>query len=183
MKRLILASNSPRRKEILTKLGFSFEVMPSFVDESFSSKLDVYQNVMLTAKHKANDIYNKNQDADVIGADTIVVYNNIVFGKPKSEEAARRMLRILSDNTHQVITGVCIIKDGKEYNYYEESIVKFNKISEEDIDWYIETKEPMDKAGAYAIQGLGSKFVKYYNGEFETIVGLPINRLKQIFGN
>ena len=171
---IILASNSPRRKELLEKNGISFVVQPSGVDEVLDKKLTVYENVMNLAKLKAMDVYNKNKNETVLAADTIVVYNDEILGKPIDEMDAFRMLKLLSGKTHEVVTAVAVISSEKQSVEYEVSKVTFHKITEEEILEYIKTKEPMDKAGSYAIQGIGSKFVKSYEGEFDNIVGLPM---------
>jgi septum formation protein len=172
--KIILASNSPRRKELLEKHKISFVVKPSNVNEVIDKNLSVYENVMNLAKIKALDVFNRNQEEVVLAADTIVVYENEILGKPIDEMDAFRMLKLLSGKTHEVITGVALFSEDSQIIDYEVSKVTFNKITEEEILEYIKTKEPMDKAGSYAIQGIGSKFVKSYEGEFDNIVGLPM---------
>ena len=178
--KIILASNSPRRKELLAAHNIDFVVKPSNVDEVIDTKLSVYENVMNLAKIKGLDVYNKNPDEIVLAADTIVVYDNEILGKPIDEMDAFRMLRLLSGKTHEVITGVAVISKEKELLNYEVSKVTFKKITEEEILDYIKTREPMDKAGSYAIQGIGSKFVESYEGEFDNIVGLPMKLVKKM---
>jgi septum formation protein len=172
--KIILASNSPRRKELLEKHEISFVVKPSNVNEIIDKNLSVYENVMNLAKIKALDVFNRNQEEVVLAADTIVVYDNEILGKPIDEMDAFRMLKLLSGKTHEVITAVALFSKDSQIIDYEVSKVTFNKITEEEILEYIKTKEPMDKAGSYAIQGIGSKFVKSYEGEFDNIVGLPM---------
>ena len=172
--KIILASNSPRRKELLEKHGVNFTVKPSNVDEVIDKNLSVYENVMNLAKIKALDVFNRNPNEVVLAADTIVVFENEILGKPIDEMDAFRMLKLLSGKTHEVITGVALCSKDSQIIDYEVSKVTFNKITEEEILEYIKTKEPMDKAGSYAIQGIGSKFVKSYEGEFDNIVGLPM---------
>ena len=172
--KIILASNSPRRKELLEKHKISFVVKPSNVNEVIDKNLSVYENAMNLAKIKALDVFNRNQEEVVLAADTIVVYENEILGKPIDEMDAFRMLKLLSGKTHEVITGVALFTKDSQIIDYEVSKVTFNKITEEEILEYIKTKEPMDKAGSYAIQGIGSKFVKSYEGEFDNIVGLPM---------
>lgn len=180
--KLILASNSPRRKELLQEHNIEFEVIPSQVDEVVDMAMDVYQNVMHLATIKCEDVYSKNPNRIVLAADTIVVYNDEILGKPKDEEDAYRMLKLLSGNTHEVITGVCVIDNGIKKVDHVVSKVVFKEITDEDIYEYIKTKEPMDKAGSYAIQGIGSKFIEKYEGEYDNIVGLPMKKVLELLG-
>ena len=175
--KIILASNSPRRKDLLKEHNIEFTVIPSKVDEVIDSRLDVHQNVKRLALSKGLDVFKEHQDSLVIAADTIVVFNNEILGKPKDELDAFRMLKLLSGNVHEVITGIAVLYGDKVINECEISKVKFKEISEEEIFDYIKTKEPMDKAGSYAIQGIGSKFIEYYDGDYDNIVGLPMKLL------
>ena len=172
--KIILASNSPRRKELLTAHGISFDVIPSNVLEELDSNLSPAENVMSLAKQKALDVYKKCQTVSILAADTVVVYNNQILGKPIDENDAFRTLRLLSGNTHEVITGVAFISATGIETSYETSKVTFKEISDQEILEYIKSGEPMDKAGSYAIQGIGSKFIQKYEGEFDNIVGLPM---------
>ena len=172
--KIILASNSPRRKELLTKHNIEFDVIPSNVDEQIDLNLTPYENVVNLAKQKALDVYKKYQTQSILAADTIVVYENEILGKPQDEEDARRMLRLLSGDTHEVVTGVVFITNGTIKFNYCISKVTFKELTDSDVDWYISTKEPMDKAGSYAIQGLGGKLIESYEGSFDNIVGLPM---------
>lgn len=197
--RIVLASGSPRRKQIMEEAGFEFEICASNKEEITTKEAPSEVCVEL-ATQKAMDIaagiktYNEEhpditqpQDILVIGADTIVALKSedgkdIILGKPKDEEDARNMLMSLSDNTHSVFTGVSFVfvsKEGKayEYSFCEETKVKFYEMSREDIDSYIATGEPLDKAGAYGIQGKAGKYVKSIDGEFYNVVGLPIARV------
>lgn len=178
--KIILASNSPRRKELLEKNKIEFVVRPSNVDEALNPDFTVYENVMKLAYLKAQDVYNKNPNEIVLGADTIVAYGNEILGKPLDEMDAFRMLKLLSGKTHEVITAVAVIAKNKEIVEYEVSKVTFKKVSEEEILEYIKTKEPMDKAGSYAIQGIGNKFIESFEGEFDNIVGLPMKLVLRI---
>ena len=178
--KIILASNSPRRKELLQTHGYDFEVIPSSVDENINKELSVYENVMNLAKIKCLDVYQNNKGRIVLAADTIVVYNNEILGKPKDEEDAFRMLTLLSGNTHEVITGVAVANENTIEVSYEVSKVHFKNISSEEIYEYIQTKEPLDKAGSYAIQGIGGKFIESYEGDFNNIVGLPMELVKKM---
>ena len=179
--KIILASNSPRRKEILSANNIVFDVLPSTVDEVVLDELSVYENVMNLAKLKCMDVFEKNPDRIVLAADTIVVYENKIFGKPKDEEDALWMLDKLQGNTHEVITGVAIAYKDKVITKYCVSKVVFKNATKEELIEYIKTGEPMDKAGSYAIQGIGSKFIDSYVGEFDNIVGLPIKLVLEIF--
>ena len=172
--KIILASNSPRRKELLTAHNIQFEVIPSDITETMDPKLSPTENVMRLAKEKALDVYRNNQTKPILAADTIVVYNNEILGKPIDKDDAFRMLKLLSGQTHEVITGVAFISDKGIETSYEVSKVTFKEITDQDILEYIDTKEPMDKAGSYAIQGIGAKLVESYEGEFDNIVGLPM---------
>lgn len=180
MMKIILASNSARRKEILTEHNILFECIPSNVDEKIDPKLNVLENVMNLARQKCMDVYQNNSSEIVLAADTIVVFNNKIYGKPKDEDDAFRMLKTLSGNTHEVITGVAVGKNGHINTSYEISKVTFKNMSDEEILDYIKTKEPMDKAGSYAIQGIGKKFILSYEGEFDNIVGLPMKLVKKM---
>lgn len=172
--KIILASNSPRRKELLLKHNIEFDVIKSDVIEELEENKTVLENVMNLAKLKCLDVYKQHPEKTVLAADTIVVYNNKIYGKPTSEEDAFKMLKELSGHTHEVITGVCVASPLEIRVDYEISQVTFKEITDKEILDYIETKEPMDKAGSYAIQGIGSKFIKEYSGEFDNIVGLPM---------
>ncbi|MDO5328492.1 MAG: Maf family protein [Coriobacteriia bacterium] len=173
--KIILASQSPRRKEILESLGIDFEVVPANCNE-MCDKTAPNEIVMELAERKAKSV---NLPGIIIGSDTIVVHNNVVFGKPKDKDDAFKMLKQLQDSWHEVYTGVCVIKDSP-ITYYECSHVHMKRLSDNEIWDYIDTGEPMDKAGAYAIQGIGAKLIDEYKGEFETIMGLPIKRLKTL---
>ena len=174
MKRLILASGSPRRKELLEQVNLSFEIIASKVEETFDPNDSPEQIAMSLASQKAYDVYEHNQDSIVIGADTIVVFNNEILGKPKNEEEAFHTLKKLSGQTHHVITGVAIISSDKEKIFYEKTTVTFYELSDKEIYNYIESKEPMDKAGSYGIQQLGALFVQQIEGDYFSVVGLPI---------
>lgn len=174
---IILASSSQRRVELLKDAGIDFKVIPSEVKEVFDSKLTPEENVMNIARLKALDVYEKNKDAVIIAADTAVIYKNEIFGKPTSKEDAFNMLMALNNNTHDVITGVAIIDDSGEDVFYSKAQVTFKNLTEEEINNYIETEEPIGKAGAYAIQGLGKELVETYTGDFFTIVGLPLKEV------
>lgn len=177
MARLILASSSPRRKDILKLVHQSFEIIVSNADESVSRSLSPEEIVMSLAKKKANAVAQNNQDAYVIGADTIVYFNRQILGKPADAREAKEMLSMLSGNTHSVYTGTTVIHGNKEETFYEKTDVTFWKLTEEEIEQYIHTGEPFDKAGSYGIQGYGATLVRAIHGDFFSVVGLPIAKL------
>lgn len=179
--RIILASASPRRRELLAQMGLEFEVCPSDGEEHITETLPE-QAVMQLAREKAADIAGKTEEnACILGADTVVVYDQKILGKPRDEEDAKRMLRMLQDNKHQVYTGVCIWKkeNGMEdvHCFFEKTDVVFYPMTEEEIVQYVTGGEPMDKAGSYGIQGTGGLYVREIHGDYNNVVGLPIARL------
>lgn len=179
MKHIILASASPRRKEILELANLKFDVMPSDAQE-ITTKTAPNEVVMELASIKAKDIYKKSEKQSmIVGADTVVAYQGQILGKPTDEADAKRMLTMLSGQTHEVYTGVCVIEDGKTKTFYEETKVTFYEISDEQIDRYIKTGEPMDKAGSYGIQGKAAVFIKGIEGDYYNVVGFPIARFLQ----
>lgn len=179
MKHIILASASPRRKEILELADLEFDVMPSDA-QGITTKTAPNEVVMELASIKAKDIYKKSEKQSmIVGADTVVAYQGQILGKPTDEADAKRMLTMLSGQTHEVYTGVCVIEDGKTKTFYEETKVTFYEISDEQIDYYIKTGEPMDKAGSYGIQGKAAVFIKGIEGDYYNVVGFPIARFLQ----
>ncbi|MFT8322225.1 MAG: Maf family protein [Bacillus sp. (in: firmicutes)] len=174
---LILASSSPRRKELLEDLRLSFEVSSSNVDESFDCSLAPEEVVMSLAEKKARSITSYHDNPFIIGADTIVFYQGNILGKPETREQAFSMLKTLSGSTHSVYTGVAIAANGDCSTFYEKTDVLFWELTDEEINSYLDTGEPFDKAGAYGIQGVGRILVKKINGDYFTVVGLPISRL------
>jgi septum formation protein len=184
MKNFILASTSPRRIEILKNLNMKFEIIPSSFEEVITQK-SPYELVCEFAKAKAMDVAAKApKNRIVIAADTIVFKDDEILGKPKSAADAFAMLRKLSNNSHSVLTGICIVDtDTKEVLIdYEETVVFFKDLSDEEINNYIYSKEPLDKAGAYGIQGIGSMFVKKIDGCYFNVVGLPVFKLNVLLG-
>jgi len=182
---MILASASPRRRELLQGLGVPFEVMSSDIEEKINTELSAPEIAKELAYQKAKDVSNKlDGDYIVIGADTIVEYNRIL-GKPKDADEAYQMLKLLSGKIHRVITGFAVIdcRTKKEIVDFEVTNVYFNHLSDEEINRYIETKEPMDKAGAYGIQGKASLFVSKIEGDYFNVVGLPIFKLGVVLRN
>jgi len=173
---IILASKSPRRKTLLEQAGLDFSIVPSNVDESAVPLTVPDKYVSMLAESKAKEVADLYPDKWIIGADTIVLIDNFILGKPSSKKNARSMLNNLSGRTHQVYTGYAIIN--KQQNcFFSEAVkteVEFKKLTDEEIEWYINTSEPFDKAGAYAIQGLGTFLVKRINGSYTNVVGLPV---------
>lgn len=174
--KIILASQSPRRKYLLEQAGINFTVIPSDIDESKIPVTEPAAYVKILAKAKAKDIARSHPEHVVIGADTIVVIDGTILGKPKDRDQARVMLKKLSGATHQVFTGFSIQCPEKNESYSEsvKTDVIFKELTDNEIEWYIHTKEPFDKAGAYAIQGLGTFLVKKINGSYTNVVGLPV---------
>ena len=177
MNRIILASKSPRRKELLELLKIPFEIIVSDIDEQIDYDNDLVKEIEKLSYQKANAVFRDHPDALVIGSDTIVKIGNDVLGKPHSVEEAKQMLRELSDNTHEVVTGVTILCKENAETFSSVARVSFYPLSEEEIEEYVSTNEPMDKAGAYAIQGDAAKFIRCIEGDYYTIVGLPIAEL------
>lgn len=183
-KRIILASASPRRAEILTKMGINdFTVIPAEISEEIDID-DPIEYVKSLAKQKALHVSMAN-DGIIIAADTIVVLNDEILGKPKDENDARNMLNKLIGNAHSVYTGVCVIDtvSGENVNDYEKTDVFFRALSANEIGEYIKTKEPMDKAGAYGIQGRACSFIERIEGCYYNVMGLPAAKLHNILKN
>lgn len=175
MARFILASASPRRKELLQKAGYTFEIVVSDADESLPAGITPEKAVQLNAARKAQAVAETNPGAVVLGCDTVVAIDGEILGKPGDEAEAKRMLRRLSGNTHTVYSGVCITDGKKETVFAVATDVTFYALSARTIDAYVATKEPMDKAGAYGIQGLGCVLVKEISGDYSNVVGLPLS--------
>jgi len=201
MSMIILASGSPRRKELLEQIGLEFEICPAKGEEVITTTIP-HEAVLELSRQKAEEVAGgiaaylehgipsqlmgeaKGQDILVIGADTVVAYGDKILGKPKDEENAREMLTLLSGNTHSVYTGVtCVFisADGKtgEHSFYEKTDVSMCPMSPEQIQRYIATGEPMDKTGSYAIQGKCAVYVRKIDGDYNNVVGLPVGRLYQ----
>tara|TARA_B100001105_G_scaffold57395_1_gene43851 strand:- start:219 stop:806 length:588 start_codon:yes stop_codon:yes gene_type:complete len=174
---IILASGSPRRKQLLEQIDLEFEVVPSQIYEDFSLNLSPTDFVEYYAQEKAKDVANSYPDKWVIGADTIVVFESHILGKPKNEKDSFQMLKRLSGNTHQVITGVSIqnIKQDISDSFHERTNVTFNTLSDNIINYYIETYEPFDKAGSYGIQDWFSVCVNRIDGCFYNVMGFPLS--------
>jgi septum formation protein len=174
--RLILASKSPRRRYLLKQAGIEFSVIPSEFDEGSVELSPPVTYVKCLAESKARDISQKYPDSWIIGADTIVLIGDTILGKPASADEACTMLKRLSGKIHRVITGYCICNTSKGC-FFSETVttqVHFKELTQSEIDWYIKSGEPFDKAGAYAIQGLGTFLVKRINGSYTSVVGLPV---------
>ncbi|MEC2076784.1 Maf family protein [Metabacillus fastidiosus] len=174
--RLILASGSPRRRELLENLRIPFSVVVSEIEEIIDPKLSPAETVMSLALQKAEAVAENYQDAYVMGADTVVVLDDQILGKPKDEADAVNMLKKLSGKTHDVFTGVALVHGTENHLFYERTKVTFWDLSEQEIYEYAATKEPLDKAGAYGIQGFGSLLVKEIHGDYFSVVGLPVAR-------
>lgn len=174
MKRFIVASASPRRKELLEGVGFSFEIIPSDADESCDGELSPEELVKELARRKSDSVFQQNKDAVVLGCDTIVEYNGIVLGKPENRKQATEMIKMLSGKVHNVHTGVCIIDNDKTVSFVNTVKVEFYGLSDELIKSYVGTGESDDKAGSYGIQGLGRVLVKGISGDYFSVVGLPV---------
>jgi septum formation protein len=178
---LILASASPRRKDLLEQVGLNFQIIPSGFDEKpiDPSGFSPETLVRILARAKAEDVAKQYPNHWVIGADTIVLLEGAILGKPIHRADARRMLRRLSGNIHQVYTGfaVCCFAQNRTISSFVKSDVEFKPLSEPEIEWYLDTSEPYDKAGSYAIQGLGTCLVKSVFGSYTNVVGLPVCEL------
>lgn len=184
MKKIILASTSPRRKELLKSLKIEFETMCPNCDENIFGQKFSYKLIENIAEKKALSVVEfVEENSIIIGADTVVILQNEVLGKPKDYNDAFNMLSKLNGKTHRVVTGVCVIDVEKNNKIIKSqtSEVTFNKLTKEEISLYINTKKPYDKAGAYGIQELPENFVKEIKGEYNNIVGLPTELLKQMF--
>lgn len=181
--KLILASGSPRRAEILTSVGWEFEKRVADIDETefANEKPDDY--VQRLARKKAEKVAGNYENAWVLGADTIVVIENKIIGKPKDSDDARRMLRMLSGNWHEVLTGIAIVKvsenDSETRTNLQKTQVKFAELSGAEIEFLVEKGAPLDKAGAYAVQAQAALFIEEIKGDYWNVVGLPVNLVYQ----
>ena len=176
---LILGSKSPRRQEIMKMCGYDFKVVVSDVDENVEAS-SITDMSLKIAKKKCDAIYKDYQNDTVITADTIVVIDGIVLGKPNDKDEARYMIKKISGNMHEVYTSVVVKNKEKEIEFLESTKVYVSKLSDEEIEAYINTKEPYDKAGAYAIQGYFAKYIEKIEGDYYNVMGLPIHKLSEI---
>jgi septum formation protein len=181
--KLVLASTSPRRAEILRAVGWPFETLAPNVDETRARDEDAVVYVKRVARAKAEAVAGKRESGLVLAADTVVVIGSEILGQPRDAEDARRMLRLLSGEWHDVLTGVALLRPGKEDRClvdHESTRVQFSQMSDTEIDWYIATGEAMGKAGAYAVQGRAALFIKKIEGDYFNIVGLPIRLVYEL---
>jgi len=171
---LVLASASPRRQELLRNAGIAFEVVPANIPENSVPGEAAKACAERLAREKAFAAASQFPNDTVLGADTVVVVDGQILGKPSDPADAARMLRLLSGRDHYVITGVCLVVDGQSFVASETTLVAVNKITDEEIAEYVATGEPMDKAGAYAIQGIASRWIPHIEGDYCNVVGLPV---------
>jgi septum formation protein len=181
MRKIILASASPRRKELLEKIGLKFEVEPSNYAEDMHSRLSPDKLARAISLEKARAVARKHKNAIVIAADTFIVFRGKIMGKPNTEAEARKMLMALRGKSHSVITGFTILdtEENKVLTKSVETVIHIKKLTPEEIDGYVKSKEPLDKAGAYAIQGLGSVIVERIEGDYFNVMGLPLRALAE----
>jgi septum formation protein len=180
--RLILASKSPRRYELLKQVGLGSDVIPSKVMEDFVQEESPQEHVIRLAEAKTRDVANGHPDRWVIAADTIVCINGSILGKPKGREEAIEMLRLLSGQEHRVLTGFSVwhLEKGKSDREAVQTAVRVKYLTPAEIEWYVRTGEPFDKAGGYAIQGIGSFMIESIRGSYTNVVGLPLCELIQM---
>ena len=178
---IVLASASPRRQELLRQIGCGFRVVVSDAEELSGDGISPEQLAVENARRKAEDVAAKEGgNAPVLGADTVVAVDETILGKPKDETDAVRMLRLLSGRQHFVYTGIALVYRGEVYGDVVRTEVWVDELSEKEIEAYIATGEPMDKAGAYAVQGIAAKFIPRIDGSFSNVVGLPLHAVKEL---
>ncbi len=180
MKKIILASKSPRRKKILEQVGLSIKVVVSDFDEdkiSFKTPQEMVEKLSL---EKAKTVARKHPSAIILAADTTVIFNGEIIGKPKSKKDAFRILKLLSGSTHEIVTGFTIVEGQKSITKHVASKVKFKQLLDKEIGVYVATGEPMDKAGGYGVQERGGLFMEYIEGDYFNVVGLPIFAVAQV---
>jgi septum formation protein len=180
--RLILASKSPRRSELLKQVGLDFDVIPSTAEENHIKGESPRKHVLRLAEAKALDVGNEYPDRWVVAADTIVYVDHSILGKPKDREEAKKMLRRLSGKEHWVLTGFSVhhVAKGKGDREAVQTAVKVKRLTQNEMAWYVQTGEPFDKAGGYAIQGIGSFMIESIKGSYSNVVGLPVCELIQM---
>ncbi|SDG37748.1 septum formation protein [Selenomonas sp. WCT3] len=177
---IILASGSPRRKELLEQIGASFKVLVSEASEESSDLLEPEELVRINAVAKAKAVASEHPDSPVLGADTVVSLDGHTYGKPCDAAEACRMLETFSGRTHQVSTGIAFAVKGKIYTDVVTTKVTFGPMSKAEISRYVETGEPLDKAGAYAVQGIAARFIEKIDGSYSNVVGLPLHAVTQL---
>lgn len=182
MKQIILASASPRRKEILEKTGLKFQVYAGSYEEDMGLPMEPQKLATFLSQEKAKTVALKYKDALIIAADTFIIFKGEALGKPHTNEEAKRMLSLLNGKTHSVITGYTVMDTGsnKKISRLVESRVTFKKLTEDEIKAYVKSGEPLDKAGAYAVQGLGAVIVKRIEGDYFNVMGLPLSSLTEV---
>jgi septum formation protein len=178
--KIILASKSPRRAELLRSIGWDFECRAANIDEARRDSEDAVSYVERLAVEKAGTIAKQAADSLVLGADTVVVVEGEILGQPGDDVNARRMLTLLSGKWHEVVTGVALVRGVEKLVDHQITRVRFSDLSAKEIDWYVSSGEPHDKAGAYAIQGQGGIFIEGIEGDYFNIVGLPIRLVYQM---
>jgi septum formation protein len=176
----ILASKSPRRVDLLKLLDIEFEIIPANINEVIKEGLSFEEVVEDIALQKAKYIANRHPESTVIGFDTLVIVDNIALGKPKDKEEAKHMLKRLSGRVHKVITGCAVVKGDYYKTIHNKADVEFYKMTDSEIKEYVNTGEPFDKAGAYGIQGYAARYIKKINGDFYSVMGVPLSKLYRL---
>ena len=183
MKRFIVASASPRRRELLQKAGYEFEIIPSDASEELPDNLSVNEAVCLLAERKALSVLADNTDAVVLGCDTVVALDGRILGKPENRDKAKEMLRFLSGREHAVVTAVCIADKDRKEVFANVTAVEFYELSEATVESYVSSGESDDKAGSYGIQGLGAALVKGIKGDYFSVMGLPVAQCERVLSS
>lgn len=176
-KKFILASSSPRRKELLKYLDIDFKIDPSTIEEVIDTTISNEDLVMSLAYQKAYDVSKRYTNEYILGFDTLVILDDVPLGKPKSREEAFSMLKSLSGRKHIVLTGCAIVQNEYKDLFFDYAEVIFNEMTDQEINEYLDTDEPFDKAGAYGIQGYGAKYIRYIKGDYYSVMGMPIQKL------
>lgn len=177
-KKIVLASNSPRRKEILSQAGFRFDVEVREIEESFPAEMELEKVPEFLAENKASKFTEDLEDRLIITADTVVIAQGQILNKPQDKKEAIAMLTLLSDKEHKVVTGVCILSNNYKKVFSDTTLVSFNKLTDSEINYYIDTCNPFDKAGSYGVQDfIGMIGVRSINGSFYNVMGLPIHKV------
>lgn len=177
MKKFVLASNSPRRKDLLKFLEIDFSIDASNIDEDIDHSITNEELVMSLAYQKAEHVSHRHAGKYILGFDTLVILDGKPLGKPSDRIEAFAMLKSLQGRKHLVLTGVAIVKDDYKDLFYDHAEVIFNEMTDEEINDYLDTNEPFDKAGAYGIQGYGAKYIRYIKGDYYSVMGMPIQKL------